>query len=115
MRAFYNLEGEEIVRSASNEAPALDGWMAALQLNPARLVPDRQRMEQVGRSRLLISLNPRTICDQMRASYDDEESPVDQMDALIGADPFYDRFPWFRMIGRLAKAKKLFTIQTKRQ
>lgn len=28
-------------------------------------------------------------------------SPEDpMMDALLGTDPFYDRFPWFRMIGR---------------
>lgn len=30
------------------------------------------------------------------------ESPEDpMMDAIMGTDPFYDRFPWFRMIGRL--------------
>ena len=22
---------------------------------------------------------------------------------LLGGDPFYDRYPWFRLIGRLAK------------
>lgn len=22
------------------------------------------------------------------------------MDAVLGADPFYDRFPWFRLMGR---------------
>lgn len=28
-------------------------------------------------------------------------SPGDpMMEALMGTDPFYDRFPWFRMIGR---------------
>uniref|UniRef100_A0A0N5C4F4 Kinesin-like protein unc-104 n=1 Tax=Strongyloides papillosus TaxID=174720 RepID=A0A0N5C4F4_STREA len=30
------------------------------------------------------------------------DSPIDDsgMDFIIGTDPFYDRFPWFRMIGR---------------
>ncbi|GMR36635.1 hypothetical protein PMAYCL1PPCAC_06830 [Pristionchus mayeri] len=84
MRLFYNCdyttEEEEI--SMERESANEGGWMAALSLNPARLVPNRITMEQV------------------RNSYDDDSSPLDTMDALIGADPFYDRFPWFRMIGR---------------
>lgn len=41
----------------------------------------------------------------MRDMYetDAEMSPADgdpMMDALMGTDPFYDRFPWFRMVGR---------------
>ncbi|GMT14789.1 hypothetical protein PFISCL1PPCAC_6086, partial [Pristionchus fissidentatus] len=86
MRLFYNCD-------YTSEAPPIDrlerqdsvnggGWVASLSLNPARLVPNRATMEQV------------------RNSYDDDSSPLDTMDALIGADPFYDRFPWFRMIGR---------------
>ncbi|GMR36091.1 hypothetical protein PMAYCL1PPCAC_06286, partial [Pristionchus mayeri] len=58
------------------------GWLAALSLNPARLLPNRRTIERV------------------RSTYDDDSSPADTMDAIIGADPFYDRFPWFRMIGR---------------
>lgn len=44
--------------------------------------------------------------ESMREMYQTEEecspgSPEDpMMDALMGMDPFYDRFPWFRMIGR---------------
>ncbi len=31
-------------------------------------------------------------------------SPGDpRMEALMGADPFYDRFPWFGMIGRYTR------------
>ncbi|CCD64622.2 Kinesin-like protein unc-104 [Caenorhabditis elegans] len=43
--------------------------------------------------------------EAMRDMYetDAEMSPADgdpMMDALMGTDPFYDRFPWFRMVGR---------------
>ncbi|KAK0393224.1 hypothetical protein QR680_000105 [Steinernema hermaphroditum] len=44
--------------------------------------------------------------ESMRDMYETEGemspgSPGDpMMDALMGTDPFYDRFPWFRMIGR---------------
>lgn len=29
---------------------------------------------------------------------DEPDDPM--MDTIMGTDPFYDRFPWFRMIGR---------------
>ncbi|RCN33924.1 PH domain protein [Ancylostoma caninum] len=86
MRSFYNAELSVVGTPA--EAPyktVAEGWLAALQLNPARLVPDRQRLES------------------MRDMYGaDQLSPCDDpmMEALMGTDPFYDRFPWFRMIGR---------------
>uniref|UniRef100_A0A8R1I6L1 Kinesin-like protein unc-104 n=1 Tax=Caenorhabditis japonica TaxID=281687 RepID=A0A8R1I6L1_CAEJA len=43
--------------------------------------------------------------EAMRDMYetDAQMSPTDgdpMMDALMGTDPFYDRFPWFRMVGR---------------
>ncbi|KAK6738958.1 hypothetical protein RB195_020820 [Necator americanus] len=41
--------------------------------------------------------------ESMRDMYGaDQLSPCDDpmMEALMGTDPFYDRFPWFRMIGR---------------
>ncbi|VDN27475.1 unnamed protein product [Cylicostephanus goldi] len=87
MRSFYNAELSVVGTPA--DAPyktVAEGWLAALQLNPARLVPDRQRLES------------------MRDMYGaDQLSPCDDpmMEALMGTDPFYDRFPWFRMIGRL--------------
>ncbi|CAI4224627.1 unnamed protein product [Auanema sp. JU1783] len=87
MRSAYNAELSVVGTPA--EAPyttVAEGWLAALQLNPARLIPDRQRLES------------------MRDMYeaDAQLSPIDDpmMDALMGTDPFYDRFPWFRMIGR---------------
>uniref|UniRef100_A0A8R1UIH8 Pleckstrin homology domain containing protein n=1 Tax=Pristionchus pacificus TaxID=54126 RepID=A0A8R1UIH8_PRIPA len=90
MRLFYNCDysaevtpvGETPIETESTVNGGGGGWIAALSLNPARLIPNRLTMEQV------------------RNSYDDDSSPLDSMDALIGADPFYDRFPWFRMIGR---------------
>ncbi|VDK45590.1 unnamed protein product [Anisakis simplex] len=63
-------------------------WSNLMHYNPSRLVPDRARLEL------------------MREMYqtDGELSPGSpedpMMDALMGTDPFYDRFPWFRMIGR---------------
>lgn len=43
--------------------------------------------------------------EAMRDMYetDAQMSPTDGdplMDSLMGTDPFYDRFPWFRMVGR---------------
>ena len=41
----------------------------------------------------------------MREMYHNEAersptSPEPNVDSMTGADPFYDRFPWFRLIGR---------------
>ncbi|XGW09291.1 hypothetical protein V3C99_011530 [Haemonchus contortus] len=86
MRSFYNAELSVVGTPADPPYKTVaEGWLAALQLNPARLVPDRQRLES------------------MRDMYEaDQLSPSDDpmMEALMGTDPFYDRFPWFRMIGR---------------
>ncbi|CAJ0951418.1 unnamed protein product, partial [Mesorhabditis belari] len=95
MRSFYNAEVSEIgtpiegIPQRGGIGQLGDGgWLAALSLNPARLIPDRQRLES------------------MRDLYETEGemspvSPEDpMMEALMGTDPFYDRFPWFRMIGR---------------
>lgn len=54
----------------------------------------------------LISKNYRQRLQPMRDLYNKEnESPesVDDdvsMDVWMGNDPFYDRFPWFRLVGR---------------
>ncbi|VDL74929.1 unnamed protein product [Nippostrongylus brasiliensis] len=48
MRSFYNAELSVVGTPA--DAPyktVAEGWLAALQLNPARLVPDRQRLESM--------------------------------------------------------------------
>ena len=55
---------------------------------------------------MLTSGNFRRRLELMRKMYEVEgesgpDSPDDpMMEALLGSDPFYDRFPWFRMIGR---------------
>ncbi|CAD6199177.1 unnamed protein product [Caenorhabditis auriculariae] len=89
MRTFYNAELS--VAGTPAEPPytsVAEGWLAALQLNPARLIPDRQRLE--------------AMRDMYEADIDmSPTGPEDpMMEALMGTDPFYDRFPWFRMIGR---------------
>lgn len=33
-------------------------------------------------------------------SSDDDVNDDISMDVWMGTDPFYDRFPWFRLIGR---------------
>lgn len=40
----------------------------------------------------------RDECDSLDAPPVDTRDP--SPDNFIGADPFYDRFPWFRLIGR---------------
>lgn len=34
------------------------------------------------------------------AEEDEEEEEEVSMDVWMGTDPFYDRFPWFRLVGR---------------
>uniref|UniRef100_A0A9J2PZ47 Kinesin-like protein unc-104 n=2 Tax=Ascaris TaxID=6251 RepID=A0A9J2PZ47_ASCLU len=88
MRRYYNADISEACTPDSPQRNVQQCWLNAIQLNPIRLVPDRQRLEL------------------MREMYQTEGelspgSPEDpMMDALMGTDPFYDRFPWFRMIGR---------------
>ncbi|TDG49305.1 hypothetical protein AWZ03_004173 [Drosophila navojoa] len=57
------------------------------RLTLANLIPSRQRLEL------------------MREMYHNEAelsptSPDYNVESLTGGDPFYDRFPWFRMVGR---------------
>uniref|UniRef100_A0A8W7Q211 Kinesin-like protein unc-104 n=1 Tax=Anopheles coluzzii TaxID=1518534 RepID=A0A8W7Q211_ANOCL len=60
---------------------------AGTRLTLANLMPSRQRLEL------------------MREMYHNEAelsptSPDYNVESLTGGDPFYDRFPWFRMVGR---------------
>ncbi|XP_058174780.1 kinesin-like protein unc-104 [Anopheles ziemanni] len=60
---------------------------AGSRLTLANLMPSRQRLEL------------------MREMYHNEAelsptSPDYNVESLTGGDPFYDRFPWFRMVGR---------------
>lgn len=59
--------------------------------------------------RFIINLALSFICSQrlelMREMYHNEAelsptSPDYNVESLTGGDPFYDRFPWFRMVGR---------------
>lgn len=99
MRHFLECDYSEMPGQICESSMNGGGWLAALSLNPARLRPNRLTMEQV----LWITVDGTKWMVQVRSSYDDDGSPLDTMDALIGADPFYDRFPWFRMIGRYGR------------
>ncbi|XP_004444575.1 kinesin-like protein unc-104 isoform X1 [Drosophila persimilis] len=70
---------EAVKRASERASPA--------RLTLANLIPSRQRLEL------------------MREMYHNEAemsptSPDYNVESLTGGDPFYDRFPWFRMVGR---------------
>ncbi|XP_037888408.1 kinesin-like protein unc-104 isoform X1 [Glossina fuscipes] len=70
---------QQLTKSNSNSSPS--------RLSLANLMPSRQRLEL------------------MREMYHNEAelsptSPDHNVESLTGGDPFYDRFPWFRMVGR---------------
>lgn len=49
----------------------------------------------------------------MREMYHNEAelsptSPDYNIETITGGDPFYDRFPWFRMVGRFVQPSFLF-------
>lgn len=67
------------------------------------------RMLQTLRARFIKNLFETILCSQrlelMREMYHNEAelsptSPDYNVESLTGGDPFYDRFPWFRMVGR---------------
>lgn len=67
--------------------------------------------------RLLLSSPCRQRLDLMREMYDRAaelpSSAVEDCDhTLTGGDPFYDRFPWFRLVGRSA-VNKITTTHTR--
>uniref|UniRef100_A0A1I8P2C7 Kinesin-like protein unc-104 n=1 Tax=Stomoxys calcitrans TaxID=35570 RepID=A0A1I8P2C7_STOCA len=71
--------------SKSNQLKSNNNSPSRLSL--ANLMPSRQRLEL------------------MREMYHNEaelspSSPDYNVESLTGGDPFYDRFPWFRMVGR---------------
>ena len=47
----------------------------------------------------VLSLNRHRL-EQMRELYSNEDSPPSPDSSSPPGDPFYDRFPWFRLIGR---------------
>lgn len=51
------------------------------------------------------SITCRQRLELMREMYHNEAemsptSPEPNIDSMTGGDPFYDRFPWFRLVGR---------------
>ncbi|XP_032456660.1 kinesin-like protein unc-104 isoform X12 [Nasonia vitripennis] len=90
----------EVLRRTYDEdsSPTSSGWPPELdffqyrhhaspKLMLANLLPSRQRLEL------------------MREMYHNEAelsptSPDYNIESITGGDPFYDRFPWFRMVGR---------------
>ncbi|MEQ2164534.1 hypothetical protein GOODEAATRI_007681 [Goodea atripinnis] len=86
-------------RTPCAETPVepVDWAFAQRELLEKQGIDMKQEMEQ--RQRL----------DLMREMYDRAaelpSSAVDDCDhALTGGDPFYDRFPWFRLVGRLSES-----------
>ena len=68
-----------------------------------------RRMLQISWVRFIKNLPDTNIFSQrlelMREMYHNEAelsptSPDYNVESLTGGDPFYDRFPWFRMVGR---------------
>ncbi|KAJ8959613.1 hypothetical protein NQ318_021799 [Aromia moschata] len=94
MRLIYNEELPEIQSPevGADSTPPLLRCLAQCPSSPSRfsltsLIPSRQRLEL------------------MREMYHNEAemsptSPDYNVESLTGGDPFYDRFPWFRMVGR---------------
>ncbi|XP_063408663.1 kinesin-like protein unc-104 [Mytilus trossulus] len=89
MRDIYNED-----HSPDSPVQKQDFFTCLMGCNPnqnvfnfANLIPSRQRLEL------------------MREMYHNEAelsptSPEPNMDSMTGGDPFYDRFPWFRLVGR---------------
>nr|XP_032519152.1 kinesin-like protein unc-104 [Danaus plexippus plexippus] len=90
MRQIYNMN--EDVRAVSEDLPDPDvlqciAACSNTRLSLANLLPSRQRLEL------------------MREMYHNEAelsptSPDHNIESVTGGDPFYDRFPWFRLVGR---------------
>nr|CAH7736204.1 unnamed protein product [Callosobruchus chinensis] len=94
MRMIYNEEVLDLESPGEKTIPHLLGCLgqcssstAPSRLSLANLIPSRQRLEL------------------MREMYHNEAelsptSPDYNVESLTGGDPFYDRFPWFRLVGR---------------
>ncbi|XP_061379128.1 kinesin-like protein unc-104 isoform X4 [Danaus plexippus] len=90
MRQIYNMN--EDVRAVTEDLPDPDvlqciAACSNTRLSLANLLPSRQRLEL------------------MREMYHNEAelsptSPDHNIESVTGGDPFYDRFPWFRLVGR---------------
>ncbi|KAM8713571.1 hypothetical protein ACLKA7_013833 [Drosophila subpalustris] len=77
---------------------------AKLELQP-ELMSRRDRQASPSRLTLANLIPSRQRLELMREMYHNEAelsptSPDYNVESLTGGDPFYDRFPWFRMVGR---------------
>ncbi|XP_058794339.1 kinesin-like protein unc-104 [Phymastichus coffea] len=90
MRHTYD-EDSSLIKTPEAKEDIFQCFLAHHALNPklslVNLVPSRQRLEL------------------MREMYHNEAelsptSPDYNIENITGGDPFYDRFPWFRMVGR---------------
>ncbi|VDO56399.1 unnamed protein product [Onchocerca flexuosa] len=93
MRRSYNADISDACTPDTPEEEQHQCWLTAMQFNPARLIPDRNAM-------LRQRLESMREMYQMEEGYSSESPEDPVVDVLMGTDPFYDRFPWFRMIGR---------------
>ncbi|XP_063227790.1 kinesin-like protein unc-104 isoform X3 [Bacillus rossius redtenbacheri] len=87
MRQIYNEDLSPTTPEARDDLFQCLSVCANQRFSLANLLPSRQRLEL------------------MREMYHNEAelsptSPDYNIESLTGGDPFYDRFPWFRMVGR---------------
>ncbi|KAH8308936.1 hypothetical protein KR059_003481 [Drosophila kikkawai] len=110
MRQIYNVESppSSMLFDTSNMGEALSG---ALMGPPSQDLHSNQQLQQPpveserGRLTLANLIPSRQRLELMREMYHNEAemsptSPDYNVESLTGGDPFYDRFPWFRMVGR---------------
>ncbi|KAH8291345.1 hypothetical protein KR054_010825 [Drosophila jambulina] len=110
MRQIYNVESppSSMLFDTSGMGEALSG---ALMGPPSQdLHPGQQQHQppvesERGRLTLANLIPSRQRLELMREMYHNEAemsptSPDYNVESLTGGDPFYDRFPWFRMVGR---------------
>ncbi|CAG5092309.1 Similar to unc-104: Kinesin-like protein unc-104 (Anopheles gambiae) [Cotesia congregata] len=88
----------ELMRHVYNEDVSID-------LFPETLPPEDDIFHLYSRFSLANLLPSRQRLELMREMYHNEAelsptSPDYNIESITGGDPFYDRFPWFRMVGR---------------
>ncbi|XP_055694163.1 kinesin-like protein unc-104 isoform X4 [Lutzomyia longipalpis] len=119
MRQIYNAESPPMVGSGV-ETPT-NGMMVCKSIGQMVMSPDEMPLESGEQQELLQCLTAacanasrlslanllpsRQRLELMREMYHNEAelsptSPDYNVESLTGGDPFYDRFPWFRMVGR---------------
>ncbi|KQS62418.1 uncharacterized protein Dere_GG22243, isoform I [Drosophila erecta] len=110
MRQIYNVESPpSSMLFDTSGMEALSGWIAPPSQHPGQqpqLLPVEPPVEsERGRLTLANLIPSRQRLELMREMYHNEAemsptSPDYNVESLTGGDPFYDRFPWFRMVGR---------------